>query len=141
MALRQSVGDLACTMLSIVRTRLELFSLEASEQKAQLIVILGMAFGALLFLTLAVLVFSLAVALYFWPTEQRYVALSLLTLFYALLGMGLFWGVRYKLLFSPMPFSATIDELRRDLALADRLREPADPLDLVARAEQRKDTP
>lgn len=141
MALRQSVGDLACTMLSIVRTRLELFSLEASEQKAQLIVILGMAFGALLFLTLAVLVFSLAVALYFWPTEQRYVALSLLTLFYAVLGVGLFWGVRYKLLFSPMPFSATIDELRRDLALADRLREPADPLDLVGRAEQRKDTP
>ncbi|MGB6102292.1 MAG: phage holin family protein [Pusillimonas sp.] len=141
MALRQSVGDLACTLLSIVRTRLELFALEASEQKGQLITILGMAFGALLFLTLAVLVFSLTVALYFWPTEQRYVALGLLTLFYAALGVGLFWGVRRKLLFSPMPFSATIDELRRDLALADRLREPADPLDLVARAEQRKDTP
>src|SRR3546814_7491131 len=61
MALRQSVGDLACTLLSIVRTRLELFSLEASEQKVNLIAILGMAFGALLFLTLAVLVFSIAV--------------------------------------------------------------------------------
>src|SRR3546814_1499998 len=71
MALRQSVGDLACTLLSIVRTRLELFSLEASEQKVNLIAILGMAFGALLFLTLAVLVFSIAVALYFWPTDQR----------------------------------------------------------------------
>ena|SRR5690606_13341392 len=140
MALRQSVGDLACTMLSIVRTRLELFSLEASEQKAQLIVILGMAFGALLFLTLAALVFSLAVALYFWPTEQRYVALCVLAVFYTVLGVGLFWGVRRKLLFSPMPFSATIDELRRDLALADRLRDP-DPLDLVARSEQRKDAP
>jgi len=127
-------------MLSIVRTRLELFSLEASEQKAQLIVILGMAFGALLFLTLAALVFSLAVALYFWPTEQRYVALCVLAVFYTVLGVGLFWGVRRKLLFSPMPFSATIDELRRDLALADRLRDP-DPLDLVARSEQRKDAP
>src|SRR5690606_39361219 len=115
MALRQSVGELACTLLSIVRTRLELFSLEASEQKAQLIVILGMAFGALLFLTLAVLVFSLTVALYFWPTEQRYVALSLLVLFYTALGVGLFWGVRCKLLFSPMPFAATNDELWRYL--------------------------
>lgn len=124
MALRQSVGDLACTLLSIVRTRLELFSLEASEQKSQLISMLGMAFGALLFLTLAVLVFSLTVALFFWPTEHRYLALSLLALFYAVIGGGLFLFVRHKLLFSPMPFSGTIDELRRDLALAERLREP-----------------
>ncbi|MGB3289216.1 MAG: phage holin family protein [Burkholderiaceae bacterium] len=125
MALRQSVGDLACTLLSIVRTRLELFSLEASEQKANLIAILGMAFGALLFLTLAVLVFSITVALYFWPTDQRYMALGFLALLYAVLGLGLFWSVRRKLLFSPMPFSATVDELRRDLALVDRLRDPA----------------
>src|SRR3546814_17073057 len=89
MALRQSVGDLACTLLSIVRTRLELFSLEASEQKVNLIAILGMAFGALLFLTLAVLVFSIAVALYFWPTDHRYLALGCLSLLYALLGVGL----------------------------------------------------
>src|SRR5690606_20979990 len=95
-----------------------------SEQKSQLISMLGMAFGALLFLTLAVLVFSLTVALFFWPTEHRYLALSLLALFYAVVGGGLFWCVRSKLLFSPMPFSGTIDELRRDLALAERLREP-----------------
>lgn len=137
MALRQSVGDLACTLLSIVRTRLELFSLEATEQKSQMIVILGMAFGALLFLTLAALVFSLTVALFFWPTEHRYLALGLLTLLYAIVGGSLFWGVRRRLLFSPMPFSATIDELRRDLALAERLREPGKTE--VAKAEQGKD--
>ncbi|PLC53151.1 hypothetical protein CR155_15285 [Pollutimonas nitritireducens] len=125
MALRQSVGELACTLLSIVRTRLELLSLEAAGQKVHLIAILGMAFGALLFLTLAVLVFSIAVALYFWPTEQRYVALGLLALFYGLLGIGLFLAVRSKLLFAPMPFAATVDELRRDLSLLERLREPS----------------
>ena len=123
MALRQTVGDLAGNLLSIVRTRLELFSLEASEQKSQLLIVLGMAFGALLFLTLAVLVFSLTLALFFWPTEHRYLALGLLTLFYAAVGGVLLWRVRRTLLFSPMPFSATIDELRRDLALAERLRE------------------
>lgn len=125
MALRQSVGELACTLLSIVRTRLELFSLEAAGQKAHLIAILGMAFGALLFLTLAVLVFSIAVALYFWPTDQRYMALGLLALLYGLLGAGLFLAVRSKLLFAPMPFAATVDELRRDLSLLERLREPS----------------
>ncbi|NYT87032.1 phage holin family protein [Pollutimonas harenae] len=134
MALRQSVGDLAGTLLSIVRTRLELFSLEATEQKSQLLVILGMAFGALLFLTLAVLVFSLTLALFFWPTEHRYLALGGLALFYAIVGGGLFWYVRRKLLFSPMPFSATIDELRRDLALVERLRESGNTA--VTKAEQ-----
>lgn len=124
MALRQSVGDIACTLLSIVRTRLELFSLEASQQKSYLIAILGMAFGALLFLTLAVLVFSIAVALYFWPTEQRYVALGLLALLYGLIGLGLFLAIRKKLLYEPIPFAATLDELRRDLNLVERLRDP-----------------
>ncbi len=125
MALRQSVGELACTLVSIVRTRLELLSLEAAGQKTQLITILGLAFGALLFLTLAVLVFSIAVALYFWPTDQRYMALGLLALLYGLLGCGLFLAVRSKLLFAPMPFAATVDELRRDLGLLERLREPS----------------
>lgn len=124
MALRQSVGDMACTLLSIVRTRLELFALEASGQKAHLMAMLGMAFGALLFLTLAVLVFSIAVALYFWPTDQRYMALGVLALVYFILGIGLLWTVRRKLLFEAMPFSATIEELRSDLALVERLREP-----------------
>ncbi|MBB5215160.1 phage holin family protein [Parapusillimonas granuli] len=126
MALRQSVGDLACTLLSIVRTRIELFSLEASEQKGRLVVLMGLTAAALLFLTLAVLVFSIAVALYFWPTEQRYMALCVLALCYLVIGAGFLWAVRRKLVHGAMPFAATIDELRRDLALAERLREPSD---------------
>jgi uncharacterized membrane protein YqjE len=124
MALRHSVGELACTMLSIVRTRLELFSLEASEQKTQLVKVLGMAFGALLFLTLAVLVFSIAVALYFWPTDQRYVAMGVLALVYFVIGVILAVGIWRKLVYETMPFSATLDELRRDLVLLERLRDP-----------------
>lgn len=123
MALRQSVGDIAGTLLSIVHTRLELFALEASAQKARLFKLAGMAFAALLFLTLAVLVFSIAFALYFWPGEHRYLALGLLALVYALLGLGLFWAVRRALLEDPAPFAATLDELRRDAALAVRLGE------------------
>ncbi|NYT76203.1 phage holin family protein [Alcaligenaceae bacterium] len=135
MALRQSVGDLASTLLSIVRTRLELFSLEASEQKSQLITLLGMAFAMLLFLTLALLVFSIAVALYFWPTDHRYLALCVLALVYGVLGLGLLLTVRHKLLYSPMPFSATVDELRRDLALVERLRDPSSGLHADDRTE------
>lgn len=124
MALRHKVGDLANTLVCVVRTRLELFALEASGQKAHLVTVLGLTFAALLFLTLAVLVFTVACALYFWPTDHRYLALVLLGFFYMLLGLIMFWVVRNKLLLAPMPFSATLDELRRDLALIERFREP-----------------
>lgn len=127
MALRHSVGDIVTTVLSMARTRLELFSLEAVGEKSRLIRLLGMAFGALLFACLALLVFSVAVALYFWPTEARYLALGVLALIYAVLGLGLFWGVWHGITNGPTPFAATLDELKRDITLAQRLREPDEP--------------
>ncbi|OWT61847.1 phage holin family protein [Candidimonas nitroreducens] len=123
MALRQSVGDIAGTLLSMLHTRLELFSLEASGEASRLFKLAGLAFAALLFLALAVLVFSIAFALYFWPGPDRYLALGLLALLYAVLGLALFWVVRRALLYGPLPFAATLDELRRDAALAARLGE------------------
>lgn len=108
------------------RTRLELFALEAAGEKSRLIRILCMAFGALLLMSLALLVFSIAVALYFWPTEERYLAIGVLALIYAVGGLGLFWGVWHCLHNGPAPFSATLDELKRDISLAERLREPDD---------------
>jgi len=125
MALRQAVGGLAATFLSIFRTRFELFVLEAAEQKANVLAILGMAFGALIFLTLSLLVFSVTVALYFWPTEDRYLALAILALVYLLLGLGLLLAVRSKLVKGPPPFAATLEELRRDMEMVDRLKEPS----------------
>lgn len=125
MALRQSVSDLSATFLSAVRTRLELFSLEAAEQRARLVSLLAMAFGALVCLTLALFVFTLLVALYFWPTDYRYMALGVLALLYAIAGGGLLWAVRHVLVNGPAPFAATLDELRRDADLLARVREPA----------------
>lgn len=127
MALRHSVGDLVSTVLSMARTRLELFTLEASGEKSRLIRLLCMTFGGLLFASLALLVFSVAVALYFWPTEERYLALAVLALIYAVLGLGLFCAVWRSLKNGPQPFAATLDELKRDIALANRLREPDEP--------------
>ena len=63
MALRRSIGELATTLLSLVRTRLELFSLEAAGQKSHLIRLAALAFGARLLLKLALLVLSMAVDL------------------------------------------------------------------------------
>lgn len=138
MALRQSVGGLATTLVSIVRTRLELFALEASEQKSHLASVIGLVLGAALCCTLALLVFSVAVALYFWPTDQRYLALFMLALIYAVIGVGLFAFVRHKLVQASLPFAVTLDELRHDVELLERLQSdnpssqagtrPAEPL-------------
>lgn len=124
MALRHSIGELAATLMSIVRTRLELFALEAAGQKSHLVLILGLAFGALLFVTLAVLVFSIAVALYFWPSDHRYTALFCLALIYAVAGLVLFLLVRRSLLRASMPFAATLEELQRDISLVEGLARP-----------------
>lgn len=122
MSFRQRVGDLSSTAISIVRTRLELFALEAGEQKASLLKLLALLFGALLFSTLALLVFSLLIALIFWPTEYRYWAIGLLIVVYAGLGAIMFFAIVNKLNKGPMPFAATIEELGRDMQMLERLR-------------------
>lgn len=124
MALSRTVGELADTLLSIVRTRIELFSLEAGEEKSRLAALAALLCAALFFLALAVLVFSVTVALYFWPTPYRYTALWLMGLLYLVLGAGFAWTVRARLRDDPAPFSATLDELRRDITLVGRLRGP-----------------
>ncbi|MFP3741281.1 phage holin family protein, partial [Burkholderia sp. SIMBA_019] len=73
----------------LMRTRLELLALEAAGEKARLLKLLGMAFAALLFLTLAVLVFTITIAVAFWPTEDRYLALGLLAALYLVVGVVL----------------------------------------------------
>lgn len=122
MGLRRSVFGVAGSLVGLLRTRLELFALEAAEEKARLIKLLGMAFAALLFLTLAVLVFSVTIAVAFWPTEDRYLALGLLAALYAVIGLGLLLAVRRELVSGPVPFSATVEELGRDADLLDSVR-------------------
>ncbi len=99
--------------------------LEAAEQRANVLAMLGMAFAALIFLLLAVLVFTVMIALYFWPTEDRYVALAVLAFVYFVLGVGLLVALRSRLVNGPTPFSATLDELKRDVDLMERLKEPS----------------
>ncbi|MCD0505279.1 phage holin family protein [Bordetella petrii] len=136
MGLRRSVFGVAGSLVGLLRTRLELFALEAAEEKARLIKLLGMAFAALLFLTLAVLVFTVTIAVAFWPTEDRYWALGLLAVLYAALGAGLLFTVRRELVSGAMPFAATVEELGRDADLLDSVRMARDEQDDAAEARR-----
>lgn len=126
MAFKESIGDVMSTLGAILRTRLELFSLEAAGQRVLLTRSLALLLLGGLLLTLALLVFTLTIALLFWPTEYRYWALGLLTFVYAAGGIGVLLSVRKSFLEQPAPFSATLEELSEDLALLDRLRSASD---------------
>lgn len=133
MGLRKSVFGVASGLVGLLRTRLELLALEAADEKARLVKLLGMAFAALLFITLAVLVFTVTIAVAFWPTEDRYLALGLLAAFYGVIGVGLLLMVRHGLVYGAPPFSATLEELARDAELLDRVRDAQDEDDAPAR--------
>jgi len=124
MALREAFADTSSTLLSMLHTRFELFTLEASDQASRMVRLVVMALLAVFAVLLGVLVCSLTIALYFWPTEYRFVALWLLVLFYVVCALVLGWLVRRGFKKGPAPFSATLDELRRDIGMVKRLREP-----------------
>ena len=136
MGLRKSVFGVASSLVGLMRTRLELLALEAAGEKSRLLKLLGMAFAALLFLTLAVLVFTITVAVAFWPTEDRYLALGLLAAFYLVVGVALLLVVRHGLLYGPPPFAATLEELGRDAELLERVRDAQDDDDRASRREE-----
>ena len=123
MTLRQSVGDIGCTVLAIFRTRLELAAVEAGQQKARLAKIMVLLFGALLFSTLALLVFTLFIALLFWPTEYRYWAIASLFVVYAVLGMSFGLIVMRRLNSGSYPFEATVEEIKKDIQVIENLRQ------------------
>lgn len=125
MTIRSSLAATAGDLIAILRTRLEIFSAELSEEKSRAMVLVGMALAGMLFLTLALLVFTLWIAVLFWPTDYRYWALAGLALIYALIGLVLLLTVRHRLINDPPPFEVTVEELERDArmftALATRV--------------------
>lgn len=133
MSLRQALGELGANVLAMANTRLALFSLEAAEARQVLFQLVGLAVAAALCLSLALLIATLTVALYFWPTEYRFVALGLLALVYAVVGLGLCWRLRTRLAQEPAPFAATVAVLGED-AQGLRQPSPARPVDAAIEA-------
>ena len=124
MSLRQVLSDLGASVIEMACTRLELLSLEAAQARQLLFRLAGLAVAAALCLFMALLVASLGIVLVFWPTEYRNLALALLALGYAVIGLALLWRLRVILLHGAAPFEATREVLKAD---AQSLREPHRP--------------
>jgi uncharacterized membrane protein YqjE len=108
--LLRRAGD---SLLGLVQSRLELFTVELQEEKLRalgLLVWLGLA----LVLGAAGLLLGLgALALFLWEMTgyAGLVGLALVTLASA---AGLLWAMRRRIRRGPLPFSQTIAEFRKD---------------------------
>lgn len=111
--LSQIAGDLG----AILQTRAEIFSLELAEQRSRFFSLLGLFALGVLFLSLALVVFSIFVVSLFWPGEFRFWAIGSLALAYLLIGLGLIFRLLSRLKTDAPPFEVTRQELSQDLAV------------------------
>jgi len=123
MGVRENLSIVAGDLVATLRTRIELLGAEIAEQKHRLFSLAALLLAAGLFLLLAIVVGTFLLIAFFWDTDYRYWAIGMLTIAYALIGIGLIWRVCHRLKTEPAPFSASIEELHRDLVVLGSLRE------------------
>jgi uncharacterized membrane protein YqjE len=117
--LRGALARLADSLLGLARTRLELASVEYTEERSRVgrqLVLTVAAVGCVLF---ALFFAAGAIVVAFWDT-YRLPAIISVTIFFAVAGAVLFWRRAEIANTSPMPFAATVAELEKDRAALAR---------------------
>jgi uncharacterized membrane protein YqjE len=117
MTIRHSLSQVVNDLTAILQTRAELFSVELAAQRERFFSLLGLCGIALIFLLLALVIFSILVVSFFWPGEFRYWAIGGLALLYAMTGLSLTWRLVHRLNTEALPFEFTRQELSKDFAL------------------------
>src|SRR5690625_192123 len=123
MSRRQTVADWSHPSAPLLATRLELFALEFGAEKSEFMRLLVWVGAAMFFGALAFIVFTLFIILIFWPTELRYWAFALVFVVYGGLSLYFVRKIVRRVRYGPLPFAATLDELRKDLQLIQQLRD------------------
>jgi uncharacterized membrane protein YqjE len=114
-SLLDSLSRLAGHLFGMAQSRLELASLELSEARSRLMLIMVASFAAVLLFWGAVAALSAWVAVALWPTLGHAV-LGWIALAYALVGGAVVWWLRAKLRNDPPMLADTLAELRSDAA-------------------------
>lgn len=109
-----SARALGASFLALLGTRVELAALEFKEEAARRKRLAALALVAAVFLGVALILLAFLVVVFFWDAH-RIAAIAGVTLAYAAVGAGAFLRLRAILRDSPPPFSATLEEFRRDL--------------------------
>ncbi len=111
--LRAAAARFAATAFALVYTRLELASIELTEERERLKRLLVLLIAGVVAVAFALLAATLGVIAYFWETH-RIGAIVAVTLFYALIGAIALWRLAELRRDAPEPFAATLAELAKD---------------------------
>src|SRR5688572_24420387 len=109
-----SVRSFLASWVAVVKTRVEIISVEIEEQREWLESLILMAVGALFCISLGLILLTLFVVVFFWETDARLWVLGGFAALY-LLGGGFLWlTLRKKMKSKPRIFSTTAAELGKD---------------------------
>jgi uncharacterized membrane protein YqjE len=109
----QSFRRLCDTGVTLLHNRVQLFAVEAQEQKARLIKVLLLAAVTVFLGNLALLLLTATIVV-LAGEGRRVLALAGLCVIYLLAAAGAFFALRKELRSAPPPFSGTLGELRKD---------------------------
>ena len=120
--LLHSLGSIAPALISLLRTRLELFGIEVAEEKDRAAVIAVFAALAFALAAFSWLLVNVLVLAYFWD-GHRYQAIIGLAGLYAAGAIGAALRVRALLRQRPRMFGTTLAELKKDMEALNRVRQ------------------
>ncbi|WP_199541616.1 phage holin family protein [Paraburkholderia kururiensis] len=109
---RRIVGSI----FSILHTRLELISIELTEEKDRLLGVLFLGLAAMMLATMALIALTALVAIAFWDT-WRWQALAAITAVYAIAALFCALKARNGLRNAPLVFESTLAEFEKDREL------------------------
>ena len=115
-SLRGSAARLGASLLGLVRTRLELASVEFAEQRDRVQQQLTLLLAAMVMFMFAVLFVAMWVIAYYWDT-YRLTAIAIVAVVFAAAGAALLALRSQAAGVAPTPFAATIAEFERDRAM------------------------
>lgn len=111
--LLDAVGRVGSSLFGMLRNRLELASIELSEARGRLVMVLVASIAGALLLGGAVMALTAWIAVALWPAVGHAV-LGWIALAYALGGTGLLLWLRAKLRDAPPLLADTLAELQKD---------------------------
>jgi uncharacterized membrane protein YqjE len=115
MAITAAAGRIAATLVAMVHTRLELAAVEVQEETRRLFGYLAWTLLAVFLVAAALLLAALFVILLFWDSYRLHAVAAIATLF-AVAGAAILVKVRAGFASRPPLLSATLAELRNDVA-------------------------
>ncbi len=121
MAIAETVGRLAATLLAMVQTRMELASVEMEEQSQRYLGYLLMSLLALFLFGIAIVLVALLVIILFWDTYRIAAVLGMAGVF-ALAAVIIGMQVRSGFASQPALLSATMAELQKDIEFLNTAR-------------------